>query len=146
MVSLLDVNTLIALAWPNHVHHEAAHEWFKEHHAAGWATCSLTASGFVRVSSNPRATPEARTPSEAIPLLRKIVALPGHVLWPDSTSLARSEDLPLERLSGYRQVTDAHLLLLAIDMGGRLVTFDRGLEGLLPAASHDDVLVVLAVE
>ena len=27
MVYLLDVNVLIALAWPNHVHHAAAHTW-----------------------------------------------------------------------------------------------------------------------
>ena len=25
---LLDVNVLIALAWPSHAHHEAAHHWF----------------------------------------------------------------------------------------------------------------------
>ena len=28
MVALLDVNVLVALAWPNHVHHTQAHRWF----------------------------------------------------------------------------------------------------------------------
>jgi hypothetical protein len=29
-VSLLDVNVLLALAWPTHVYHLAAHRWFAE--------------------------------------------------------------------------------------------------------------------
>lgn len=52
MAALLDVNLLVALAWPNHVHHQAALGWFQRNQAAGWATCPLTESGFVRVSSN----------------------------------------------------------------------------------------------
>ena len=41
MIALPDVNTLIALAWPNHVHHDAARSWFVANRAAGWATCTL---------------------------------------------------------------------------------------------------------
>lgn len=144
MVSLLDVNTLVALAWPNHVHYAAAHTWFERHHTDGWATCPLTESGFVRVSSNPAATREAKTPGEAVLLLRRMVDLPGHVFWDDSTSLARSEDLPLERLTGHQQVTDAHLLLLTIQHRGQLVTFDTGLRQLIPPNYEDDLLTILS--
>jgi hypothetical protein len=28
VISLLDVNVLVAFAWPNHVHHSAAQHWF----------------------------------------------------------------------------------------------------------------------
>ncbi len=143
MVSLLDVNTLVALAWPNHVHHEPAHRWFAEHHTHGWATCPLTESGFVRVSSSPLATPEARRPGEAVLLLRKIVELPHHTFWTDAVSLARSEEIRLETITGHRQVTDLHLLLLVIANGGRLVTFDRGVEQLLPSGVGSEALVVL---
>jgi predicted nucleic acid-binding protein len=52
MISLLDVNVLIALAWPNHIHHRLASRWFDRNRKSGWATCPLTQSGFVRVSSN----------------------------------------------------------------------------------------------
>ena len=52
-VSLLDVNVLLALAWPTHVHHLAAHRWFAENHDAGWATCPLTQLGFVRLAMQP---------------------------------------------------------------------------------------------
>jgi uncharacterized protein len=37
MVSLLDVNVVVALAWPNHIYHEAAHRWFRRNAASGWA-------------------------------------------------------------------------------------------------------------
>jgi toxin-antitoxin system PIN domain toxin len=145
MASLLDVNTLVALAWPNHVHHRPAHAWFGDQSTEGWATAPLTESGFVRVSSNPRATAEARTPGEALLLLREIVRLPGHVFWADDVSLAAEENIQPERVLGYRQVMDLHLLCLAMRRGGRLVTFDRGIRELVPAG-HDpeDVVLVLS--
>lgn len=36
-VALLDVNVLLALAWPNHQHHVAAHRWFHDDGRRGWA-------------------------------------------------------------------------------------------------------------
>ena len=30
-VALLDVNVLVALFDPDHVHHELAHDWFADH-------------------------------------------------------------------------------------------------------------------
>ena len=126
MTFLLDVNVLVALAWPNHVHHVAAHRWFNSV-PRRWATCSVTQSGFVRVSSNPATTPGARTPVEAIALLERIVARPGHEFWADDVSLVEDRSVPRERLMGHRQVTDVHLLALAHRHGGRLATFDRGI-------------------
>ena len=49
-VSLLDVNVLVALFFPDHVHHDLAHDWFADHRHEGWATCPLTENGFVRVA------------------------------------------------------------------------------------------------
>ena len=39
MAFLFDVNLLVALAWPSHVHHQAALAWFQRNQAVGWATC-----------------------------------------------------------------------------------------------------------
>ncbi|MDE2874153.1 MAG: PIN domain-containing protein [Gemmatimonadota bacterium] len=127
MTRLLDVNVLVALAWPNHVHHGLAHGWFRAHRRNGWATCPLTESGFVRVSSNRRAIPGAATPAEAIALLGRMRRLEGHVFWADDVSPADSTAKPFARVAGYRQITDAHLLALALRRGGVLVTLDRGL-------------------
>ena len=142
-VSLLDVNVLVALAWPNHVHHARAHAWFRDARASGWATSPLTQSGFVRVSSNVRAVPEARTPVEAMALLRRIVRLPGHEFWPDDTAAANEDGGPLALVVGYRQVADAHLLTLAMRRGGRLATFDAGVRDLVPGDVEADGLVAL---
>ena len=142
-VFLLDVNVLVALAWPNHVHHLAAHEWFTVEPERRWATCPLTESGFVRVSSNPATTPEARTPAEAIELLERIVSQPGHVFWPDEVSLATDRTIPRQRLLGHRQVTDAHLVRLTMQHGGRLATFDRGVRDLVPDDVPGDLVELL---
>ncbi|MGI9022281.1 MAG: type II toxin-antitoxin system VapC family toxin, partial [Acidimicrobiales bacterium] len=61
MTPLLDVNVLIALAWPNHVHHDRARSWFSGPGSSGWATRPLPQHGFVRVSSHPM-LPHAATP------------------------------------------------------------------------------------
>jgi toxin-antitoxin system PIN domain toxin len=143
MVSLLDVNLLVALAWTNHVHHKAALAWFLRNQTLGWATCPLTQSGFVRVSSNPKAMPDARSPQVAIGLLKRIVSLPNHQFWHDDVSLADSNQLALSRLTGYRQVTDAHLVTLALNRGGRLATLDRRVQSLVPPASAEAVCLVL---
>ncbi len=130
-VALLDVNVLIALAWTSHIHHRAAHAWFRAHKVEGWATCATTQCGFVRVSSNPSIIPEAVRPIEAVDLLKRIVALPGHVFWTESLPLYDSP-VPTGLLAGHRQVTDAYLLGLAIHHEGRLATLDRSIGALIP--------------
>ncbi len=122
----------MALAWPNHVHHSRALHWFATNREDGWATCPVTESGFVRVSSNVRVIPDARTPTQAIHLLRQIRQLPGHTFWDDDVSAADSDATAFEQVVGYRQVTDAHLLTLAVRRGASLATFDRGVAELAP--------------
>jgi toxin-antitoxin system PIN domain toxin len=144
MAALLDVNVLVALAWPNHVHHVSAIEWFLQNRGSGWATSPLTQSGFVRVSSNRHVIPEAQTPASAITLLRQLTQVEGHTFWQDDIELCTSKHIATERIVGYRQVTDAHLVALAIARHGRLATFDRGIRDVIPAGvSPDQVLVFL---
>ena len=145
MVSLLDVNLLIALAWPNHVHHRAASRWFDRNRKLGWASCPITQSGFVRLSSNPHILPNACSPREALALLRRVVGLPDHVFWQDDISIATSDLIDETRLLGHRQITDAHLLALALRRGGQLATLDRGVTHLVPAShsAKDAVRLVL---
>lgn len=139
--ALLDVNVLVALAWPSHVGHAAAHRWFRTNAAAGWATTPVTESGFVRVSSNRRAMPLTTTPAGAVEALRAMTRRPGHAFWADDIQLVAGEDL-MGRLRGHSQVTDAHLLALALARKGRLVTMDAGIR-----AVHDsDAVVVIEIE
>ena len=125
MSYLLDVNVLLALAWPNHVHHSAARTWFASAQASGWQTCGITESGFIRVSSNVRVTPDARTPGEAALLLHRMCSLAGHEFVADTVSLADSFELLGEMAHSSSAVTDAHLILLAASVGSTFVTSNR---------------------
>lgn len=127
------------------MHHSAAHDWFRASRDGGWATCPLTESGFVRVSSNRRAIPEACAPSDAIRLLERIRGVNGHVFWADDISPVDPLWTPFARVVGYRQITDAHLLALAIRHGGQLATFDRRLAE-LAAGDCRDALEVIGIE
>ena len=123
-VALLDVNVLVALAWPNHVHHRAARTWFHGHHRRGWATTPITESGFVRVSSNRAVIPTTTTPTIAVEVLAAMTALDGHQFWADDLSGVTGGFGDVMLVRSHREVTDAHLLALAEARGGRLLTFD----------------------
>ena len=140
MTPLLDVNVLVALAWPTHVHHAEAVNWFSDHLPATWATASVTQAGFLRVSSNRKVLGDARSPAEAAAVLRALTELDGHVLWNDDLDLVRAPGMAFDSLRGYRQVTDAHLLALAMRHDGRLVTFDRAVTDLADTPERVTVL------
>ena len=123
---LLDTNVLIALAWPNHVHHREAVEWFRDKGAKGFRTSPITQTGFIRISSHPSFTANPVSPSEAIALLKRMMALPGHDFWPNDLSVADAFG-PGALLASHRQVTDAYLLALATAHDGVLATLDRGI-------------------
>lgn len=129
MIDLLDVNVLVSLAWPNHVHHAAAHTWFGSRpRKLAWATTPVTECGFVRVSSNRSAIATAVTPGDAMALLARMRSAAGHRFLPDDVEqVVGDELLDQQRLVSHRLVTDAHLLALARRHGARLATFDRGI-------------------
>ncbi|MBP1742910.1 MAG: domain protein family protein, partial [Deltaproteobacteria bacterium] len=52
-IYLLDINLLLALSDPMHIHHPLAHRWFAEKGQHAWATCPLTENGFIRIASHP---------------------------------------------------------------------------------------------
>lgn len=128
--ALLDVNALVALAWPNHVGHQAARKWFMSAAADGWRTTPVTESGFVRISSNRKAMPLAATPDVAGQMLERLTEHGLHDFWPDTVRRVTGDAFELNELRGHRQVTDAHLLAVTAANGGRLVTFDTGLKDL----------------
>jgi uncharacterized protein len=135
-VALLDTNVLVALVWPNHQFHAAAHRWFGAEARHGWATCALTQLGFVRLSSNPAFTPRAVRPSHAAALLADLVRHKQHRFWPSPE--ATRPKIFLQAL-GHEQVNDAYLVALAEKKKGRLVTFDTR----VPAHATDDDLVTV---
>lgn len=143
MIALLDVNTLIALAWPNHSHHEAAHKWFANW-KSGWATTPFTEVGFVRVSSNSAVLPFAARPVDAIEHLGRLRSMPKHTFWPDSVEGVVGTSLTSTRLFGHQQVTDAHLVALAIANDGTVATFDKAMTSFVGPEHSAHVTIIPA--
>jgi toxin-antitoxin system PIN domain toxin len=123
--ALLDVNVLVALFNPEHIHHELAHDWFAEHHDNGWATCPLTENGFVRLLSTPNKDAPPLRAAELVDRLRTFCKSPHHVFWPDGPSILDASVFNHAFIRGHRQLTDIYLLGLARKMNGTLATFDR---------------------
>lgn len=143
MIALLDSNVLLALGLPEHLHHVAARKWMRGQREHGWATCMITESAFVRVSSQYGAGPQ-RNPQVAIEFLRACGQDPGHCFWKlEEAITAMNGDLQ-GLLRGSKQVTDFVLVNLALKRGGRMATFDGRLVRALsehPALKHGVELV-----
>jgi len=140
-VFLPDVNVLIALAWPNHVHHEPAVAWFRAASKGPLATCPITENGFVRVSSNPAAIRDAVSPQEAVKVLDAWLSMAHHVFWSDGPRV-RDALAAITAVGGYRQVTDSYLLYLALVNKGTLVTLDSRIRALVPDHASDSLFVI----
>ncbi len=125
--ALLDVNVLVALFDPDHVHHEAAHAWFAASRRAGWATCPVTEAGLVRILSNVAYAGVAETPASIVARLSAFCATGQHEFWPDEVSLRDRRLFAWTPSATHRQVTDVYLLGLGRHKGGRLATFDRSI-------------------
>jgi toxin-antitoxin system PIN domain toxin len=123
-ISLLDINMLLALTWPNHQHHAQAHDWFAVQAKRGWATCAFTQLGFVRLSSNPAYSPDAVPPQDAAALLQHWTRHKAHHFW---NSPAADMAAIYVRALGHQQVNDAWLVEVARKNKGKLVTLDTRL-------------------
>jgi toxin-antitoxin system PIN domain toxin len=126
-IALLDVNFLVALFDPDHVHHEPAHDWFADNRDAGWATCPLTQNGLVRVLCNPKYGSAVGGIPAVLERLVKFMASGDHHFWADTVSLSDRSVFRPALIRGHRQVSDIYLLGLAYKNRGRLATFDRSI-------------------
>ena len=126
MRSLLDINVLIALLDSDHPHHVWAVDWFKTNVKQGWASSPLTQNGCVRIMSQ-AGYPNAIPTAVVIQRLRSATAHGSHEFWPDDVSLVDEAVVDGDLVHGPRQVTDAYLLALSVNHGGRFVTFDESI-------------------
>ena|ERR1019366_8772113 len=142
-ISLLDINVLMALAWPTNVHHDAAHRWFAANRHRGWATCSYTEMGFLRLSMQPAVVKTAISFADAFRALTASAAAPQHRFWPMTSPFADMSDEIRSRIAGHHQLADAMLLDLAMRNSGKLATFDRRIASLVTPGSAQEAAVEL---
>ncbi|MCU1233851.1 MAG: domain family protein [Candidatus Solibacter sp.] len=126
-IALLDVNVLVALMDPTHIHHESAHRWLGVNRRRGWATCPITINGCIRILASPAYGTAIANVAEITSLLEIACSTPDHHFWPDSVSLLDKSLFRPSMLAGHRTITDVYLLGLAVRNHGRLATFDQSI-------------------
>jgi hypothetical protein len=120
---LLDVNLLLALTDPMHIHQQSAQRWFVEKGQQAWATCPLTENGFIRIASHPNYPNRPGDVTAVLDILRRLCEVPGHHFWSEDISILRI--LEPEALITHAQITDVFLLGLAVHKKGKLATLDQ---------------------
>jgi toxin-antitoxin system PIN domain toxin len=125
MTVLLDANVLVALLVADHVHHDAAENWFVGMEG-NFATCPITQGSLMRLLIR-----EGQPAAVARDVLDGTIANPRHEFWSDDVPYT---DVPVVGIVGHRQVTDAYLAQLARSRGSRLATFEQAM-----AKLHHDV-------
>lgn len=120
---LLDVNLLLALSDPMHIHHESAHRWFAKKGRQAWATCPLTEKGFIRIASHPNYPNRPGDVTAVAAILRQLCETPGHRFWTEDISILQV--LEPDAIITHVQVTDVYLLGLAVHKRGKLATLDQ---------------------
>jgi predicted nucleic acid-binding protein len=125
MTYLLDVNSLIALGLINHEFHERVSLWMRTQHFPLLATCSITELGFVRVL--------AQTPAYGFTIAQARTLLLRLKQSHASKFTFLRDDHDISHLSAWvktpKQVTDGHLVKLAIANGAMLSTLDEKIPG-----------------
>jgi toxin-antitoxin system PIN domain toxin len=120
---LLDVNVLLALSDPMHIHHEAAHHWFAKKGYQAWATCPITENGFIRIASHPNYPNRPGDVPAVLGILRRFCEAQGHQFWTEDLSIL--EILEPDSIITHAQITDLYLAGLAANKNGKLATFDQ---------------------
>ena len=125
MIYLLDVNVLLSIVDRAHLHHRSVFRWFHEvATVSGWATCSITENGFVRILSQISYPNATLTPAAAGDLLGQLKSSSSGLcqFWPSDVSITDQRIFALELLTGTKQTTDLYLAGLAFSNGGKFAT------------------------
>jgi hypothetical protein len=122
-IYLLDVNLLLALSDPMHIHHESAHRWFAEKGQQSWATSPITENGFIRIASHPSYPNRPGDVTAVLDIFRQLCEAPGHQFWPEDISILQI--LESDAIITHVQITDVYLLGLAVHKRGKLATLDQ---------------------
>lgn len=138
---LLDVNLLLALTDPMHIHHEAAHRWFTEKDRRIWATCPITENGFIRIASHPSYPNRPGDVPAVLAILSLLCKAPGHRFWAEDVSLLQI--LKPDAIISHAQITDAYLLGLAAHKKGKLATLDQRIPADLVTGGREALELVL---
>lgn len=128
---LPDVNTLLALLDPMHVHHEAAHQWYANQSPLRLILCSHVENGVIRVASQPKYPNCLGTSSRVRDVLQDFVQKVNAASCKMDVSLLDEAVLLHADMLTPSRVSDLYLLALATANEALFATFDAR----IPAAA-----------
>jgi predicted nucleic acid-binding protein len=139
---LPDVNALLALLDPMHVHHEAAHHWYGGQSPLRIVLCSHVENGVIRVASQPKYPNCLGTGARVREALRDFAREVKADSCSKEVSLLDDGVLLKPELLTPSRVSDLYLLALAAANGIRLATFDQRIPS-HAVAGGDEALEVI---
>lgn len=141
---LLDVNIIISIVDPEHIHHDLAFNWFRKNSAKGWATCPITENGFIRIISNNYYKNLKISSSEAIDALQELKDnyQEWHKFIPDNVSFNDGEIFDTSFLKS-NNTTDNYLVGLAYKNNIKLLTIDREISTICLKNKRADIILCL---
>ena len=124
-----DVNVLLALARPDHVHHDRVRPWWSAQSdlAMVMTVLDLVWVGVVRIATNHRVFPEPSGLDEVVAFVEAVRAQPNCRDFPTQQSpvpLFLQECAQASAIANH--VTDAYIAAAARSIGASVATFDRG--------------------
>ena len=124
-----DVNVLLALIHPRHVHSSHAFRWLGEQSGdKSIGVCRSVQKGVLRLLTTPSVMgPELLAPRDAFIGFNHLMQDSRFVFLEESRSLDRFWERIIRNLPARTQIdTDTYLAAFALANGGTIVTFDRG--------------------
>jgi toxin-antitoxin system PIN domain toxin len=125
VIHLLDINVLVAFAWPTHIHHQRTHSWFASKRATtpmNVATCPISELGFLRVSMRMGADF-----STAMSLLETFLRRKDFKFHFWNEDFSPAIEFRSSSIQGPNQLTDFYLAELAHRNKAKFATLDRGI-------------------
>jgi toxin-antitoxin system PIN domain toxin len=128
---LPDLNVWLALSWANHMHSDAAWNWFSRQDDNRFSFCRFTQLGLLRLLATSAVMgKDVLTIGDAWKVYDRWLEDSrvgiGQEMF-EMEAAFRSATRPVSRLSSPKALGDCYLLAVSQVLGASLVTFDRGL-------------------
>lgn len=121
---LLDVNALLALMDPSHIHHEPFHEWLEHKGKVTLLLCSHVENGVIRVASNPAYKNWLGSAAQVRTEVQNLIVDIQAERCARDVSLCDDRLLTSPNALTPSRVSDLYLLALAVANGAKFATFD----------------------
>ncbi len=133
-----DVNVLVAMARPDHVHHGTARACIagaleKSGPAPRVRLLPMVVAGFLRIATHPRIFREPTALNEALDFVDGLLVQPGVEMVQVGVEWPRLRELCVRHALVGNRVPDAWIAVIVTRLDDDLATFDRGFGRLLDA-------------